>query len=72
MSTVKRCSLFLLALAVATGSWLGPTPAWAQSSDPAPSQEWSNVRKALEKYQDVVVALRDGYFFGVRSHMCAG
>ena len=29
------------------------------------SPEWSNVRKALEKYQDPVVALRDGYFSGV-------
>jgi hypothetical protein len=26
---------------------------------------WSNVRKALEKYQDVVVAIRDGYFSSV-------
>src|SRR5262245_66381136 len=29
------------------------------------SPEWSNVRKALEKYQDPVVALRDGYFSSV-------
>ena len=66
MSTVTRYSFFLLALAVVLGSWFGPSPrAWAQSSDPAPSQEWSNVREALEKYKDVVVAVRDGYFSAV-------
>ena len=47
------------------GSSLGLSPAWAQSSDAALSQEWSNVRRALEKYQDVVVAVRDGYFSAV-------
>ena len=47
---------------VVTAFGLGSTPAWAQAADPAMSPEWSNVRKALEKYQDPVVALREGYF----------
>ena len=65
MSTAKRCSLFSLVLAVVLGSYFGLSPARAQSSDAALSQELSNVRRALEKYQDVVVAVRDGYFSSV-------
>ena len=44
---------------VVTAFGLGSTQAWAQAADPAMSPEWSNVRKALEKYQDPVVALRE-------------
>lgn len=65
MSTIKGCGILLLVLAVVLGSWLGLRAAWAQSPSPTLSEEWSNVRKALEKYQDVVVALREGYFSAV-------
>jgi hypothetical protein len=65
MSMTKRHSLFSLILAVVLGSSAGLSPARAQSSDAGLPSEWSNVRKTLEKYQDVVVALRDGYFSGV-------
>jgi len=60
-----RVTSCVLALAVAVGSLLAPIVASAQSADPAKSAEWPNVRKALEKYQDVVVAVRDGYFSSV-------
>ena len=65
MSAAKGCTLFSLIFAVVLGSSLGLSPASAQPSDAALSQEWSNVRKALEKYQDVVLAIRDGYFSAV-------
>ena len=66
MSTVTRYRFLVLALTVVLGSWFDPNPrAWAQASDPASSQEWSKVREALEKYKDVVVAVRDGYFSAV-------
>ena len=34
----------------------------AQTSSPALAEEWAKVRQALEKYQDVVAALADGYW----------
>jgi hypothetical protein len=33
----------------------------AQAPSAALPEEWAKVRQALEKYQDVIVALRDGY-----------
>jgi hypothetical protein len=64
MGTMKKC-LFLMILAVLFTSSAGVSPTSAQSSDAALSSDWTNVRKALEKYQDVVVALGEGYFSGV-------
>ena len=64
MSGLRSRTLCSLALVVAALG-LGSIQAWAQATDPAMSPELSNVRKALEKYQDPVVALRDGYFSGV-------
>src|SRR5262245_7752011 len=64
MSGFRSRTLRSLALIVAALG-LESTPAWAQATDPAMSPEWSNVRKSLEKYQDPVVALRDGYFCSV-------
>src|SRR4029453_13331183 len=64
MSGLRSRTLCSLALVV-TALVLGSTQASAKATDPAVSPEWSNVRKALEKYQDPVVALRDGYFSGV-------
>jgi hypothetical protein len=65
MSTVKRCGLITVLLGLVLGSPFALISTWAQSSDAPLSQDWSNVRKALEKYQDVVVAIRDGYFSSV-------
>src|SRR5262249_40067629 len=65
MSAAKRCRLLPFILAVVLGSALGLSSARAESADSDPSPEGSNVRKALEKYQDAVAALRDGYFSAV-------
>ena len=65
MSTVKRCGLITVMLGLVLGSPFALISTWAQSSDAPLSQDWSNVRKALEKYQDVVVAIRDGDFSAV-------
>lgn len=45
---------------------LATTPAWSQSPDkaslPAVPPELAKIRASLEKYQDPVAAVRDGYF----------
>jgi hypothetical protein len=64
MTMVKRCSI-LLALGILLGCWLAASPSWAQSSDQVLPEEWSKVRRALEKYQDIVVAVRDGYLSSI-------
>jgi hypothetical protein len=61
---VTRCLITVL-LGLVLGSPFALISTWAQSSDAPLSQDWSNVRKALEKYQDVVVAIRDGDFSAV-------
>jgi hypothetical protein len=60
MSTIARRGVF-----VVTGMLLAVllpmSIVQAQQSPPAMADEWAKVRQTLEKYQDVIVALRDGY-----------
>jgi hypothetical protein len=60
MSTIGRRRVFV-ALEVLVALLLSATIAQAQQSPPALPDEWAKVRQALEKYQDVIAALRDGY-----------
>jgi hypothetical protein len=60
MSTIARRRVFV-AIGVLVALLLSATIAQAQQPPPALSDEWAKVRQALEKYQDVIVALRDGY-----------
>jgi hypothetical protein len=64
MNTGSRY-LFSVILAIPLGCWVGVSSTSAQSPDVSLSADWQNVRKALEKYQDVVVAVREGYLSGV-------
>jgi hypothetical protein len=58
MSKIGRPAVFVALAIVLTVLVSG---AVAQAPAPALPDEWARVRQALEKYQDVVVALRDGY-----------
>jgi hypothetical protein len=50
-----------IGLGILLGVLLGGTKAPAQVSGPALPEAWTAVRQALEKYQDPIVAVRDGY-----------
>lgn len=52
----------LLSFGILAGVLLGANDAQTQPPGPALSEELAAVRRALEKYQDPVVAVHDGYF----------
>jgi hypothetical protein len=60
MSKIGRPVVFV-ATAMLLKVLLSGAIAEAQAPAPALPEEWAKVRQALEKYQDVIVALRDGY-----------
>jgi len=60
MSKIARRGVFV-ATAILLTVFLPEAIARAQVPSPALPEEWAKVRQALEKYQDVIVALRDGY-----------
>lgn len=60
MSKIARRGVFV-ATAMLLTVLLPGSIARAQAPAPALPEEWAKVRQALEKYQDVIVALRDGY-----------
>ena len=60
MSTIPRRRLLVATVLLLVVLSLASI-AQAQQPSPALADEWAKVRQALEKYQDVIVALRDGY-----------
>ncbi len=60
MSKVPRREVFV-PIAMLLTVLLSGNIARAQAPAPTLPEEWAKVRQALEKYQDVIVALRDGY-----------
>jgi len=60
MSKIGRPGVFVASAMILTVLLPGAI-ARAQAPLPALPEEWAKVRQALEKYQDVIVALRDGY-----------
>lgn len=66
MSKIARRGVFV-ATAMLLTVLLPGSIVQAQPPSPALSEEWAKVRQALEKYQDVIVALRDGYCEPARS-----
>jgi hypothetical protein len=64
MSTTARRGVFVAA-GLLLAVLLAVNINQAQQSSAEMSLEWAKVRRPLEKYQDVIVALRDGYKSGV-------
>lgn len=56
-----------LVLALTACAFAAPLNAQSSKASPALSADLQNVKTALEKYQDPMVALRDGYF---STHAC--
>ena len=61
MSPIHRITSALVTLALGAAAMPAPVPAQALASGPKLSPELAAVRTALDKYQDPVMAVHDGY-----------